>query len=151
MTYAESWGRILSGTVQFRCKICPDGTGSFADVVCADAWETDIRGYPVFEESDGISLIVSRTEKGETLVQNAIQSDHLDAEPFDKCQLAAMQPGQVRKRRLTLARIAALRMLGRPIPHYAGFHLLRNAVQAGTIANARNLLGTLRRALKGRL
>jgi coenzyme F420 hydrogenase subunit beta len=37
MSYADSWGGILSRHVQFRCKICPDGTGGFADVVCADA------------------------------------------------------------------------------------------------------------------
>ena len=38
MSYAQSWGDILSKHVQFRCKICPDGSGSFADIACGDAW-----------------------------------------------------------------------------------------------------------------
>ena len=50
MSYAQSWGEILTKHVQFRCKVCPDGSGGFADVACADAWYGDERGYPSFEE-----------------------------------------------------------------------------------------------------
>src|SRR3712207_7050821 len=38
-----------------RCKICPDGTGEFADIVCADAWYGK-DGYPDFAEREGRSL-----------------------------------------------------------------------------------------------
>ena len=41
MSYADSWGDILSHHTQFRCKVCPDGSGGFADVACADAWDCD--------------------------------------------------------------------------------------------------------------
>ena len=47
MTYNESWGQILSKHVQHRCKICADGTGTAADLVCADAWACDDQGQPV--------------------------------------------------------------------------------------------------------
>lgn len=150
MSYADSWGGILSKHVQFRCKICPDGTGGFADIVCADAWETDDKGYPVFEEQDGQSLILSRTQTGEEIVTEAIAADRLRADAFDLRTLRAMQPGQVRKRQLTLPRMMALWVTLRPSPRFRGFHLLRNTRQAGLADPARNFLGMIRRILTGR-
>ncbi|HEX9858223.1 MAG TPA: Coenzyme F420 hydrogenase/dehydrogenase, beta subunit C-terminal domain [Paracoccaceae bacterium] len=150
MSYADSWGGILSRHVQFRCKICPDGTGGFADVVCADAWEADENGYPVFTERDGVSLIVGRTEKGEALIRAAAADGRLEITRFAAAGLAAIQPGQTGKRRYTLSRLLALRVLGRPAPSYRGFHLLRNAAAAGLWANVRNFLGTARRIVLGR-
>ena len=70
---------------------------------------------------------------------------------FDIAALAPIQPGQTGKRRLTLARMAGLRLLFRPVPRYRGFHLLRNAARAGIAANLRNMLGTVRRGLRGRI
>jgi coenzyme F420 hydrogenase subunit beta len=151
MSYADSWGGILSRHVQFRCKICPDGTGGFADVVCADAWETDEKGYPVFAERDGVSLVVARTARGMALVRSAASASALVLSPFDPAALTAIQPGQTQKRRYLLARLLALVLLRRPVPRYRGFHLVRNARHAGLRANLRNLLGTLRRGLLGRL
>ncbi|MHB1371901.1 MAG: Coenzyme F420 hydrogenase/dehydrogenase, beta subunit C-terminal domain, partial [Pseudomonadaceae bacterium] len=46
MTYNDSWGKVLNRHLQTRCKICPDGIGEFADIVCADGWEGDEKGYP---------------------------------------------------------------------------------------------------------
>ncbi|SIT06834.1 coenzyme F420 hydrogenase subunit beta [Roseivivax lentus] len=151
LSYSESWGGVLSRHVQARCKICPDGTGGAADVVFADAWETNAKGYPVFEERDGISLVMARTERGHALVRSAEAAGRLALTPFDVGMLEGMQPGQTSKRRLTLVRMAALRLLGRPIPEYRGFHLLANARKAGMRASVRNFFGTLRRGFLGRL
>ncbi|MBY8978074.1 Coenzyme F420 hydrogenase/dehydrogenase, beta subunit C-terminal domain [Rhodobacteraceae bacterium NNCM2] len=145
MSYADSWGGILSRHVQFRCKICPDGTGGFADVVCADAWKCDSRGYPLFEEADGISLIVSRTDKGEELVQQAMAAGDLEADPFDIAGIAAIQPGQLNRKRVALARISAMAILLRPVPKFSGFNLLTAAKGARIPVLLRNFLGTGRR------
>lgn len=150
MSYADSWGGILSSHVQLRCRICPDGIGSFADIVCADAWETDEQGYPLFEEADGVSLVLSRTDKGEAIVRAAIDAGAIRAEPLEPSAIFAMQPGQVGKRRYTLPRLLALRALLRPVPHYAGFHLVANARRAGLVRSLRQFGATLRRALSGR-
>jgi coenzyme F420 hydrogenase subunit beta len=83
MSYHDSWGKILSKHVQHRCKICADGTGVAADIVCADAWESDAAGYPVFEESPGISLIVARTALGADLVARAQAAGDIEVAPFD--------------------------------------------------------------------
>lgn len=151
MSYHESWGGILSGHVQHRCKICADGTGAAADLVCADAWECDERGYPIFDEGDGISLVVSRTNKGEALRAAATEQGFLKTVPFDAKKLEQMQPGQTRRRRALLARLAGLRSLGIPIPRYEGLHIRAAARQNTLSSNLKNYLGMLRRAMRARL
>lgn len=138
MSYAESWGGILSRHVQFRCKICPDGTGGFADAVCADAWHCDEKGYPLFEEEEGTSLLVSRTTKGEKLVQAAMAAGRIVARPLSPEAVVAMQPGQTTKKRDALARIAALAARLRPVPRFKGFNLVRAARTAGLRVTVRN-------------
>ncbi len=150
MTYHESWGGILSGKVQHRCKLCADGTGKAADIVCADAWETDAAGYPLFEEADGISLIVARTHKGADILARAEADGAIETQPFDIAQLAAMQPGQTRRRQALGARLLGQRLLGRPAPVYRGLGVAR-AARTGSLGwSVRNLLGILKRGLKKR-
>lgn len=151
MSYHDSWGKILSRHVQHRCKICADGTGTAADLVCADAWVCDAHGYPVFEEQDGVSLIVARNAKGADLLADAEAAGHLVTEGFDVARLAAIQPGQLGRRRALLARLAGLRLLGKPIPRYRGLHLQAAGAQNSLRRNLKNFLGMLRRGLTGRL
>jgi coenzyme F420 hydrogenase subunit beta len=150
MSYFDSWGGVLSRHVQHRCKICADGTGKAADLVCADAWECDARGYPLFDEAPGVSLIVARTDHGAAILAAAEAAGQLATAPFDPATLAAIQPGQSGRRRALLARLAALRLLGRPVPHYEGLHLWRAARQGGLRANLRGFLGMVKRGLKAR-
>lgn len=150
MSYAQSWGDILSKHVQFRCKICPDGSGTFADVVCGDAWHCDARGYPLFEEQEGRSLIVSRTARGEALVGEAVAAGYLTAETIADDEIESMQPSQANRKRLVLSRLAAMALLGCRVPRFRGFGLTRAALRAGIWPNLRNFLGMARRlALAG--
>ena len=82
MSYEESWGGYLSKEVQFRCKICPDAVGGVADIACADAWYGGETGYPTFEELDGRSLIMSRTARGQTVLDNAVADKAVAMEPL---------------------------------------------------------------------
>lgn len=148
MSYHDSWGGILSRHVQHRCKICADGTGVAADIVCADAWDSDAAGYPVFAEADGVSLIVARTALGARLIAGARDAGRLETSSFDIAALAAIQPGQRERRRALLARLAALRLLGRPVPRYRGLRIAAAARQNLLTRNIKNFLGTLRRGLR---
>ena len=148
MGYAESWGAVLSRHVQHRCKICPDGHGAQADLVCADAWDSDARGYPVFREAPGVSLLVARTERGARLLAEAEAAGRLETAPFAVERLAAIQPGQVRRRQALAARMLALRLAGRPVVRTRGLRVLEAARGGGLAWSARNLAGTLRRALR---
>ncbi len=147
MSYAESWGAVLSRHVQHRCKICPDGTGAEADLVCADAWEADEAGYPLFAEAPGTSLIVARTEAGARLMAEAEAMGRIETEPFEVERLEAIQPGQTRRRQALAGRLAALRLAGRPVPRYRGLRIGQAARRGGLAWSVRNFAGTLKRAL----
>ena len=145
MSYAASWGEVLSKHVQFRCKICPDGSGGLADIVFADAWHCDEKGYPLFEEEDGRSLIVTRSELGERLVQEAIEKGSIAAESMDADEITFMQPSQANRKRLVASRLAAMTVLRKYVPSYTGFNLLKAALSASIGANIKSFMGTARR------
>jgi coenzyme F420 hydrogenase subunit beta len=151
ISYMESWGSILSKHVQHRCKICADGTGVAADIVCADAWEADAKGYPVFDEAPGVSLIVARTETGRSLIEAAEAGGYLETRPFDPAELHKIQPGQTNRRLALFARLLALRIMGRPVPRYTGLRVREVAARNSFLSNMRNFLGMLRRVAIGRL
>lgn len=150
LTYRESWGDHLSKEVQFRCKICPDAVGGVADIACADAWYGDDSGYPSFEEQEGRSLILARTPAGSALLQSALGAAALEVEPIDPKEISRMQPSQARRKRLVLARTAALPLVGQPRPKMSGLKVGEAARNASPGEAFRNLLGTLRRTLQGR-
>jgi coenzyme F420 hydrogenase subunit beta len=150
MSYADSWGNILSKHVQFRCKICPDGSGGLADIVCGDAWESDSNGYPAFAERDGWSLILSRTARGEELVKKVMAAGAIAGEGLDVARIALMQPSQAFRKKMVLARIAAMAIALRSIPNYKNLNLLKAAFMGGVVQNLKNFLGLLRRLSVGR-
>jgi coenzyme F420 hydrogenase subunit beta len=114
MSYADSWGDILSKEVQFRCKICADAIGNSADVACADAWIGDEKGYPSFEEQDGRSLIIARSANGKAVLDAARAAGRIETQPLDMAQIALMQPAQARRKKEIVSRLAAVAMTGRP-------------------------------------
>lgn len=150
MSYNESWGKVLNAHLQFRCKICPDGMGAFADIVCADAWVESEDGYPSFEEADGRSVVIARTEIGQRILGSATRNGALGTEPMELSELDGMQPFQARRKRLTPSRLAAMLLAGRRIPRYEGLKLIAPAFGIGLADNLRSFLGMFRRLLTGR-
>lgn len=150
MSYHDSWGKILSKKVQFRCKICPDAVGGAADVACADAWYGDAKGYPSFEEQAGRSLVMTRTVVGDAALRAAVATGVVMVEPLDPGEIIRMQPSQVRRKRELLARLAAVKVAGRPVPRYRGVRLIAAARQASVVQHARAFAGLVRRLVLGR-
>lgn len=148
MSYFESWGGVLSSHVQFRCKVCPDGVGAFADIVCGDAWHCDERGYPVFEEDDGKSLVIARTESGAILLEEAQRAKSIELSPTRIDAIDAMQPGQLWRKSVVSARLLALRLLGKTVPRYSGLFLKESARYTSGKTRLKNFLGTFRRVLQ---
>jgi coenzyme F420 hydrogenase subunit beta len=146
MDYNTSWGTILNKHLQFRCKICPDGTGEFADITCADAWYGQ-DGYPDFTERDGRSLILSRTKAGTELLTTAVQSGAIFVEPLASSQIEKMQPYQADRKRVVLGRVAATRFARGIAPRYRRLGLLKASLRANPLHWLRNCWGTLRRAV----
>lgn len=128
MSYEESWGEVLGPATHWRCKLCPDGVGESADVVAADLWRSDERGYPVFAEGPGSSALIARTPRGLEAVRAAAAAGAIALRPIRMSELASVQPLQ-RNRRISLfGRLLGSRLAGRGVPRYRGFRLWALAI-----------------------
>lgn len=145
MDYATAWGTILNRHLQFRCKICPDGTGEFADVACADAWYGK-DGYPDFGEREGRSLVLTRTPKGEALVQEAVRAGAIEVADLTVSEIARMQPYQRDRKQVVLGRLLATRLRRGWAPRFRHLGLVRASLGTGPLHWLRNVIGTYRRA-----
>ncbi|WP_120996475.1 Coenzyme F420 hydrogenase/dehydrogenase, beta subunit C-terminal domain [Stutzerimonas urumqiensis] len=148
MTYNDSWGKVLNRHLQTRCKICPDGIGEFADIVCADGWEGDEKGYPSFEEREGNSLILIRSETGRALFRNAEADGVVKAEAFDVGGIFAIQPFQYYRRTTILPRLMAMKLLLLKTPSYKGFELGKGMREIGLYQSFKAFTGLLVRRKK---
>ena len=146
MGYHESWGGVLSKHLQHRCKICADGTGTAADLSFGDPWETDAEGYPLFTDAPGQSLVVIRSALGAEIFAAAERAGAVESAGYDVAGLVKIQPGQRNRRRTLLARLLALRLMGRPVPDYRGMTLLAAARQERLLTLLKAFLGMARRA-----
>jgi coenzyme F420 hydrogenase subunit beta len=149
MTYNESWGKILGKEIHFRCKICTDSIGMSADVVAADAWYSSGDGYPDFEEKDGRSLILSRTKKGDVLLNSMKNKKAIELENLDENEIYAMQPGQVSKRTELFGRLIALKLNPfQLVPSYSLKNIYQLSKRVSKIKTLRSFLGMYKRSLK---
>jgi coenzyme F420 hydrogenase subunit beta len=146
-SYQQSWGAALGPTMQWRCKICVDGVGELSDLTAGDLWDTDDRGYPLFAEAQGVSVLIARTARGEAVARAAVDAGVIDVQPVDLSRVYAAQPYQVERRSTLAGRLLGARLAGHPLPRYQGFGLLRLA--AGHPASSlRAAAGSFRRTLR---
>jgi len=146
-SYEESWGEILGRQIHFRCKICPDGIGIFADIVCGDYWHVK-NGEPDFTESDGRSLILARTARGEQLLNLMIKEGAIKAEDFEVKNLELIQKYQANRRIVIGARILAFTIAKRIKLNFRGFGFLSNLFFSKSKTVLSNFYGTFKRANK---
>jgi coenzyme F420 hydrogenase subunit beta len=123
MSYDESWGDVLGRSTHWRCKLCPDGVGESADVVAADLWRVDDRGYPVFTEGQGSSALIARTERGLEVVRAAAAAGAIMVRSIPMSDVANAQPLQRNRRNSLFGRLLGSRIAGAPGPRYRGFRL----------------------------
>ncbi|NHC14415.1 coenzyme F420 hydrogenase [Motilibacter sp. E257] len=140
-SYADSWGAILQRHRQWRCHVCLDHTGEFADVAVGDPWYREIEpGEP------GRSLVVVRTERGRQAVAAARASGALVLERVGNDVLPRSQPNLVRTRGAVWGRITTMRLLGLPAPRYAHMPAFRSWLRDLTPREkASSFVGTARR------
>ncbi len=143
--YAQGWGEILQADRRWRCRICTDHTGAFADISVGDPWHQ----APVGEAEAGRSLIVARTPRGLRLIREAIAAGVLEATPEGRDAIAGPsrtwsrrrgglgpQAGHADRRTAGARRpgAAPLRRLGRAAP--AGETVVRRRHAAPHLAGA---------------
>ena len=147
MSYNESWGTILNKELQFRCKVCADGTGEFADITCADAWKTTEKGYPSFQEREGESLIIARNSNGYNLLKQAINAGYvgISRENISTAEVSKMQPYQKLRKQNLLPRLAALKLFGKAVPRYNYKQLFVASTRENPLRLLKNFVGMIKR------
>jgi coenzyme F420 hydrogenase subunit beta len=146
MTYADSWG-FLQKYRQWRCYICPDHTGEFADIAVGDPWYRKVQdGEP------GKSLIIARTKRGLKTVMAAADAGYLVLEANEADLLPRSQPNLLAARGALWARLWVLRLFGAAVPSFSGFPLFRFwLLNLSFRAKLRSVLGTSKRVFVKRL
>lgn len=141
MTYEESWGDVLSHHQQWRCKLCADHTGEFADIAVGDPW------YRPAEGADpGRSLILARTERGRDAILAAAEAGYLTISAANPEILPASQPNLLRTRGALWGRILACRLMGVASPRYVNMPMFVHWWNELSLTlKVKSIGGTLRR------
>jgi coenzyme F420 hydrogenase subunit beta len=142
LSYHEAWG-FLQKYRPYRCHLCPDGTGEFADIACGDPWYREIKA-----NEQGHSIILVRTDRGRAILRSAISAGFIKAEMADPSILERSQPNLLSKRAAVWGRLLAFRLFGLPVPRYAGFPLFNNWLTLSFSEKARSIFGTMRRIVQ---
>lgn len=120
LTYDQSWGDILQRHRQWRCYVCADHTGEFADIAVGDPWYREVA-----PDEPGRSLVLVRTERGRELLATALASGQFVAQPVPWRRVPESQPGLRKVRGAVWGRLMMSRLAGVPAPEYSGLPMLR--------------------------
>ncbi len=142
MTYEQSWGDILSKYSQFRCRLCPDSTGEFADISCGDPWYREIEPGEA-----GRSLVLARTEKGRQIIREAVEAGYLELANVESSVVGKSQKSLLARRRQLWGRLLMMRIMRVPVPSYKGFSLFKCWLRLTVTEKFRSFAGTLKRIL----
>lgn len=144
-TYMNSW-RVLAKHRPFRCHICPDGLGQFADIVSGDAWNR----YRGVGKSSGYSHVIVRTARGREILAQAERENYIRLQPVSVEEVMKGQ-GLVYRHAVAFGRILGVKLTGVPTTEFHGFNLFKIWVRTNPLIMVRSILGTVRRMVARRL
>ena len=144
-TYAESWG-VLQSSRQWRCYICPDHSGEFADIALGDPWYREVQAG-----EQGSSLIVVRSQRGAEFLQAAVDAGYITLLRRDDSLIDRSQPNLIGARGGLWGRLLVLRLLGAPTPEYHGFEMFRFWRKLNFSLLKSSIVGTARRVFVKKL
>ncbi|MFN3193132.1 MAG: Coenzyme F420 hydrogenase/dehydrogenase, beta subunit C-terminal domain [Aureliella sp.] len=112
--YSEGWGEILQRHRQWRCHVCPDHTGEYADISIGDPWYREIApGEP------GSSLVLVRTRRGRELLRKAREAGYVELVRKEAWVLDASQKHLAKSQGAVWGRNLALKLSGLRLPKIA--------------------------------
>jgi len=151
MEYSNSWGGILGRDVHNFCRICNDGIGLNADISCGDGWYIK-DNKPDFSEHDGRNIVIARNDKGEKLLQEAQDAGYINVSPWDDVsELKVIQYYQYTRRATMRAKLMAYRLFGKTTPEYDRKTVNELSKLIPFKKRVHIFLGTVKRAVKGRI
>lgn len=147
ITYAEGWGKYLQSERRWRCRICSDHTGAFADISVGDPWHAPPSG----EQDKGRSLVIARTKRGKEFIEAAIRGKALVAVPRPRDVIAQAQPNLKNTHGAVWGRSLAMRAVGLRAPRTLGQPLFSLWMGLPLKQKIQSVLGTWKRILRERL
>ncbi|CAM3429355.1 Coenzyme F420 hydrogenase/dehydrogenase, beta subunit C-terminal domain [Occultella aeris] len=139
-SYEESWGETLQKHRQWRCMICPDHTGEFADLSIGDPWYRKL-----LEGEAGRSLVVVRTERGRQALLAALADGAIAGGELPLDRLPQSQPNLEGTRGAVWGRVLTMRLLRLASPAYRGMPAFRLWWKLPLRGKGTSLVGTWRR------
>jgi len=147
LTYDQSWGEMLQKYRQWRCYICPDHVGEFADIAVADAWHR-----PVSDNQPGLSVMIARTIRGKEILEEAIRDRFIEARTISSEILPLCRPSQAAYQGGLWARVQTLKTMRVPTPDYQGFNLFQLWMsKLSTREKIQSILSTVKRVFTKKL
>ena len=141
-SYHDSWGKILGRDVLFRCKICPDGWGSFADISSGDAWYHDGKG-PMFDEKPGRSFLLIRSQKGKEIISAIL--DSITLADYDIRDLPIIQKSQHSRKNRAWSSYLVLKIIGDRLLKFKGLGMWDRIFHGSPISIAKEVYGLIKR------
>ena len=105
----------FGGCRPWRCELCSDGLAELADLSIGDAWLKEITS----KNSQGVSMVISRSQKGEKLLKDAISANAIKCKNTDDSDAIKSQYKMlVKKKNKIVGFIMFAKIIGRGIPNY---------------------------------
>lgn len=153
MNYESSWGQILGRDIRNMCKYCMIGTGEIADISCGDAWYLSDDKQPLFMEKPGRNVVFGRTEKGVSIIKDALKNKYIELEDFsnDIDLLKYMQPSHYDKKITMISKFWGMKLFFKPLPRYNYSVLYKLAKNSNASRLYEVFRGTIGRIVRHRL
>lgn len=97
-----------------RCEMCVDWSAELADVAAGDFWDPQAKAG----EFLGVTTCLVRSERGEEVVEGALQKGYVELEPVDDPLRLAAGIGYELKKHAAAFRLRQRRRFGWPVPDY---------------------------------
>lgn len=123
-TYQKAWDEVLTRHKAFRCNMCPDGTGEFADISVGDPWYKQRSA-----DYAGASMVLVRTPKGKKFYDSMVNDNAVSSTELTVEHLYKSQKGLLRRHQHVFIKVFWLRALKMNFPHFNGFSLFRNFLE----------------------
>lgn len=141
-SYHDSWGTILGRYLPLRCKICPDGWGSFADISAGDAWHSNGKG-PTFDERPGRSLVLIRSSRGQEIITSL--SRYITVCDYDIKELPIIQKSQHARKDRVWSSYVMLKILGDKLLRFKGLGMWSRILKCSPYLAVKEVYGLIRR------
>lgn len=152
MSYTDSWGRILGRDIQTYCRVCIDGIGLAADIVCGDAWYINNQ-EPDFSNKDGRNVIFTRTSIGDDLLKDAAHAGYIAIQSEQNIleELRFTQKYQYERRASMASMMKAFDILHLDRPTYNRKYMKKLSKYISLKMRLRRAVGTAKRIKQGKI